>query len=257
MTELIDELFAEPGPPPGTLTIGELRVLLQRQANLIVETGTGGRPFKEVDGEYKRGDALLVHNFIRLALEPPFPWRSLWEWYGFYSQNLGSYQERREHVASLVRFALDALRGVEAGVAVVDANPVEHDPTWEDLNARVTGLLDEVNTARDRDAWQDVGRRSREILIDLGKLIADAVALPDGQDPPKGADPRAWFDVLLGAHASGADKKELRQMMRATWDLAQKVTHGDIDAVDAYSSAQATVLLVRSIQMLLSDGLGT
>ncbi|CAN5350541.1 hypothetical protein BH10ACT7_BH10ACT7_19950 [soil metagenome] len=256
MTEQIDELFAEPGPAPGTLSIPELRVLLQRQTNLIVETGTGGRSFKDVDSEYKRGDALLTHNFARLGLEPPVPWRSLWEWYGFYSQNLGSYQERREYVAGLVRDALDALRGVEAGTTVVDASPVEHDPTWEELNARVAGLLDEVNTARDRDAWQDVGRRSREILIDVGKLIADAVPLPEGQEPPKGGDARAWFDVLLGARASGSDKKELRQTMRASWDLAQKVTHGDIDAVDAYSSAQATVLLVRAVQMLLSDGLG-
>ena len=40
-------------------------------------------------------------------------------------------------------------------------------------------------------------------------------------------------------------------MMRSTWDLAQKVTHGDIDRVDAFASAQATVLLVRTAQMLL------
>jgi hypothetical protein len=34
------------------------------------------------------------------------------------------------------------------------------------------------------------------------------------------------------------------------WDLAQKVTHGDIEQVDAYAAAQATLLVVRVLQQL-------
>ncbi len=40
--------------------------------------------------------------------------------------------------------------------------------------------------------------------------------------------------------------------MPVAWDLAQKVTHGDIDRVDAYAAAQATVLVVRVLQQLAS-----
>ena len=76
--------------------------------------------------------------------------------------------------------------------------------------------------------------------------------VPEGQEPPKGADVRAWFDRLLELHANGRNRAELRGLMRTTWDLAQKVTHGDIDDVDAFASAQATVLLVRTTQKLLS-----
>lgn len=38
--------------------------------------------------------------------------------------------------------------------------------------------------------------------------------------------------------------------MRDAWDLAQKVTHGDLDRVDAFAAAQATVLVVRTLQEL-------
>ena len=33
-------------------------------------------------------------------------------------------------------------------------------------------------------------------------------------------------------------------------DLAQKVTHGDIDRVDAFAAVQATVLVIRTLQQL-------
>lgn len=41
--------------------------------------------------------------------------------------------------------------------------------------------------------------------------------------------------------------------MRKTWDLAQKVTHGDIDDVDAFAAAQATVLLVRTTELIMGQ----
>ncbi|NEN08040.1 hypothetical protein G3T36_19460 [Diaminobutyricibacter tongyongensis] len=124
-------------------------------------------------------------------------------------------------------------------------------PTWEKVNARIAGLINEYSTARDRDDWQDVGRRSREILIDFGRLIADATFVPEGQEAPKGADAKAWFDLFLAASARGGDKAELRSTMRAVWDLAQKVTHGDIADVDAFAAAQATVMIIRTAQKML------
>lgn len=249
----IADLFRRPDPtPPPALTIPEIRVLLQKQANIIVSTGTGGPSFNDKNPEYIDGDLVLNANFKRLGLPEPFPWRDLWDWHGYYSTELPTYQSRRVHVRDLVRAALDGLAALESPASVVDPGD-DGDPTWESINIRVTGLVAEISSARDKDTWQDAGRRSREILIDLGKLIADPTLVPAGQEPPKGADARGWFDMLLASRAAGSDKKELRGMMRSTWDLAQKVTHGDISHVDAFASAQATILLVRTVQMLLNE----
>lgn len=194
----IDSLLAERRvSPPPVLRIPELRIQLQRQANLIVETGTGGRPFRDVEPEYQETDAALVANFRRFGLEPPFPWRSLWEWYGFYSSNLGTYRARREHVRKLTQTALDRLHEVENTGVVNDPAPDDDTATWESINARIAGLINEYGAAKDKDTWQDVGRRSREILIDLGKLIADPGIVPTRRQVPKGsdADPR----VVVGS----------------------------------------------------------
>jgi len=234
------------------MEIDELKELVERQANVIVATGTGRGAFDDHDRDYQKTDRVIVDGFKRLGLTPPFPWRSLWEWHGYYAQELPTYASRRKHVAGLKHRAFDEFDTWTDRLSVHDPVGGDSDPTWERINARIARLIDEYSVARDKDTWQDVGRRSREILIDLGKLIADPMLIPDGQEPPKAADARAWFDRLLDYHANGRDRSELRAVMRKTWDLAQKVTHGDIDDVDAFASAQATVLLVRTTQKLLS-----
>ncbi|GAA1056867.1 hypothetical protein GCM10017608_11170 [Agromyces luteolus] len=254
MTDAIDSLFdPSRNEPQPSLDLDALRRLLQTQANTIVAVGTGGSRIQDVDAKYQRNARALDANFRRLGLQPPFPYQSLWDWYGFYSQNLSTYRERREHVRDLTQSALSTLDDIEARGEVHDPAADDETPTWENLNARIAGLVKEYSTARDRDDWQDVGRRSREILIDFGKLIADPAIVPKDQEAPKGADAKAWFDLFLARYAAGRDKAELRATMRAVWDLSQKVTHGDIADVDAFAAAQATVLVVRTAQKLLRD----
>lgn len=239
-----------------TASIGQLMELVERQANVIVATSTGQGRFDDFDADYQRNDRVLVAQFKRLRLTPPFPWRSLWEWHGFYSQELPTYASRRTHVAALKREALDRLDEQARGLTVHHPAGGSTSTTWEGIDARVRGLIDEYTGARDKDTWQDVGRRSREILIDLGKLIADPKFVPEGQESPRGANARAWFELFLDSQASGHDRAELRALMRKTWDLAQKVTHGDIDAVDAFAAAQATVLLVRTTELIVGRAAG-
>jgi hypothetical protein len=45
-------------------------------------------------------------------------------------------------------------------------------------------------------------------------------------------------------------REELRRLVRAAWDLSQKLTHGRLGSIEAFAAAQATVLLVRTLQQL-------
>lgn len=253
MSDQIDSIFAAvPDEPPAGLSILELRILLQRTANMIVSVGTGQARIQDVDKDYMRLDRQLSANFQRLGLPEPFPWRALWDWYGFYSQELASYRERREHVAGLTKAALSSLNETENTGVVHDPTPDDGDPTWERVNTRVAGLIAKYSAAHTLDDWQDAGRRAREILVDLGKLLAQSGLVSGGATPPRLADAKAWFDLMLAQRAIGSSKAEFRAVMRATWELAQKVTHGDIDDVDTFAAAQATVLVVRTTQKLLA-----
>lgn len=74
--------------------------------------------------------------------------------------------------------------------------------------------------------------------------------MPSGQVAPKAADAKAWLDLFLAEKGPGATRQELRRLVRDAWDLAQKVTHGDLGRIDAFAAAQATVLVVRTLQAL-------
>lgn len=253
MSDRIDSIFAPiPEDPPSGATPAELRELLQRVANMLVAVGTSKARVQDVNAEYKKLDRRLTASFKRLGLPAPFPWREMWEWYGFYRMEIDSYRGRQDHIAGLTKVALDGLNMIENTGVVHDPSPEDDDPTWDRVNVRVAGLITKYSAAKTLDDWQDVGRRSREILVDLGKLLAESNLATSTTKPIKLGDAKAWFDLLLAQKSSGSSKAEFRSVMRAAWDLAQKVTHGDIDDVDAFAAAQATVLVVRTTQKLLA-----
>lgn len=241
-----DENGVPAGDPAGTL------VLLDRVAALLVSVATDGPRVEEANARYKSDRTLLMRALRSLGLEYPFPFRDLWEWYGHWTQHFPKWAQRREYIGQLAGPVRDALEAIDAGVQV-------HDPgapgplTWTELEARVAGLADELRAASSQDDLQDVGRRCREILIDLAALIADAALVPDGQEAPKGADAKGWLALFLAEHARGSSGERLRQFVNATWALAQEVTHKGNARVTAYAAAQATILLVRTLQMLAAD----
>ncbi|MGY1858270.1 hypothetical protein [Modestobacter sp. SYSU DS0290] len=246
--------FLPPGHEPeadaDTSTAAGLLELLDAQAALLVDIATGGSRIDDVNARYKRRRRLLDGALRTRAVPTPFPFEDLWAWRGYWqAQELSTYQSRRQRVAELSRPAREALEALEAGAQVSDPG-AGGSPTWAELDQRVAGIVAELARAQSRDDLQDVGRRCREVLIAAAKLLADPALLPTGAEAPKAADAKAWLDLFLAAHAAGRTHRELRAFVPVAWDLAQKVTHGDIERVDAYAAAQATVLVVRVLQQL-------
>jgi hypothetical protein len=205
-----------------------------------------------VQRQYENRRRRLTYALQQRGLVYPFPWQDLLEWYGDWSANLVGYAPRRAKVRDLVAPVIDALEQQRSGLRVSD--PGSRPLTWTDLDARVDELIDELDGAISRDDLQDVGRRAREILIDCAKLLADPSLVPAGQAPPKAADAKAWLELFLAAHASGRHRDTLRQFIRPAWNLAQTVTHGNTDRVETFAAAQATVLIVRTLQALADEG---
>ena len=234
--------------------LDELITSLNLQAKFLQDAGTGELIISEGDEEYRRIDGLNRAALRRLGVNPVFPWRSLGEWHGFYSNGeLPTWASRRLYLAKLLNPLLDQLEHIKGEGVFHDPNPKLEVPGWENLNNRISLLVEEFTTARNKDDWQDVGRRSREIQIDLGRELFQYLTLPDGVAPPKLADAKAIFDLFVESHMPGRDRSELRAFMRKTWELSQKVTHGDVDDIDAYSAAQATIILVRISQRMIAE----
>ncbi|MCJ1685384.1 hypothetical protein [Rathayibacter sp. VKM Ac-2928] len=180
----IDDLF-NAHPPGGTtiLNLPNIRTLLKQQANVLTTVATGGPRIPSVNASYIGDARTLTDNLERLGLRPAFPWENLWEWHGQWSRELPTYAERRALVQDLAKAALDELTAYESRATVQDVGSTG-EQTWEAVDRRLDALIKEMNGARDRDDWQDVGRRSREIIIDVAKLIAPVTYRAEGHRGP-------------------------------------------------------------------------
>ncbi len=240
-------------PEPDLSSVAALIDEVDRQAALLTAVATGGPRIETVTREYTKRRRRLIDALQRRGLEYPFPWDDLWQWYGYWTtNNLGTYAERRTKIRDLVAPTTAALEQQRSGLTVTD--PGGGPMTWVDLDARLAGLVAELDGAVSRDDLQDVGRRAREILIDCAQLLADPTLVPPGKPAPRAGDAKAWLDLFLAARAQGSHRDELRRFIRSAWDLAQTVTHGNIERVEAFAAGQAAVLVVRTLQALAGVG---
>jgi hypothetical protein len=246
-----------PGEPededPSALTPEGLLQLLDAQADLLVTVATGQREKIDapINHRYERRRRKLNRDLSSRGIDPPFPWEDLFAWRGHYKQHITGYKPRAAHIRDLAAPAREALRLEIEGVQVSDGGASD-DEMWAALDARVEGVAKELSSSATLDDLQDVGRRCREILIAAAKLLADPSLVPEGVEAPKAADAKAWLTFFIRAKAPGSSHEALRLFIPVAWDLAQKVTHGSISRVDAYAAAQATVLIVRTLQQLAS-----
>ena len=152
---------------PNLSTVDALIEELERQAALLTTVATGGADFRDkpLQREYKERRRRLVEALEERGLAYPFPWQDLPQWHGYWTgKNLGTWHQRRVAIQERVDPILDLLEQQGSGLRVTD--PGSGSLTWDDLDARVDELIDELAGAISRDDLQDVGRRSREILID-------------------------------------------------------------------------------------------
>jgi hypothetical protein len=226
--------------------------LIERQQNILIEVATG-TTIQTLDDEYKANRRNLARLLARLRMNDPFPWRDLWAWYGFYKDDYPTYQSRRHVVHERADSILSTLeRRLQEGVT--DWGPKPGVEGWSDLEVRVEGLKQELDAATTQDDLQDVGRRSREIVIDLANLLFSDWMVPKGEDMPGRSDAKRRIDLALDEMLPGPSRADLRGLVRAAFKLNQTVTHGNsVAAVDAFAAAQATVLLVRVLHRAWSD----
>lgn len=77
--------------------------------------------------------------------------------------------------------------------------------------------------------FQAVGMRLRECLVSFAEETRTEAVVPSGTIPPKGADFRAWSELLAGALARGDSSSKLRSYLKKlsseTWEYVNWLTH--------------------------------
>lgn len=96
----------------------QIKVLLSQIESLqsiLVSVATGGSRIESAESEYQalyKKVAIELERFQEkgFALRNPNPYRSLWDWYGYYSDTLRSYQSRRQYITDLYKELVDPIQ---------------------------------------------------------------------------------------------------------------------------------------------------
>jgi hypothetical protein len=97
--------------------------------------------------------------------------------------------------------------------------------TWRRFEQAAVAL----DAAEEAEDFQAVGMRCREVLLTFIGEVTEANMVPEGQDPPKGADFTGWSDLLSQHLCKGRSSARLRSYMQAllgeTWRYVNWLTH--------------------------------
>lgn len=226
----------------------ELRRLIDSIQNLMIDVALGELRIQEVDAGYIELKRTIGNELRRLGLDDPNLHGDLWQWYMHWRDELPSWAERRVYVRKLYAPILDALdhleqRSIGTGITTGETG-------WERVDSQVRQLRERYATARTVEDFQAVGLLCRDIFVSL----ADAAFDPDRHVPGGEAAPESVSERLYAVcdfEAPGASNKELRKLLKAGIDFANKVQHDRMATVeDAAIVAEATVASVRLVKLL-------
>lgn len=245
---------SEPEPDPSTLD--GLIDLLDVQFRWLVKVSRAEILYKNdgVEETYRARSRKIRDALKQYDIEDPFPWRSAEDFWARFCVQWDNFRDRKQGLLDKyepVESALEALRDNPHKLQAIALAP---SAAWASLEGRITGLMKEYETADALDAFQDVGRRSREILIEAVNLVYEPPMCPDGEEQPQRANAKRRFELILAAKVGGTSNKNLRDWFKATWDLAQSTTHsGSAARAAAFASGQSALTLARMLHILVHD----
>lgn len=135
---------------------------------------------------------------------------------------------------------------------VVRRNPLDAVPGWPRVQIELLTAQQDLNTATNPNEFEKVGHQCREVLISLAQVVYDQEHHPPIDDKtPSDTDAKRMLEAVIAADYTGAANQELRKMIRAAVDVANKLQHNrTADRTDATFCLEATTSVVQMLAIL-------
>lgn len=221
--------------------------LVDAEMNLMTAVATGGPEIKTVRADYLKRRRAIKGLCKRLGFEDPNPYDDLWDWYGYWSRELETWQSRRTYVRELFRPLLDAINeyGDEKLGSELPGADLEG---WDQVESQIRLLRVRLSTCDTSEDAQAIGLLCRDIMISLAQAAYD----PEIHGEIEGESAVDQLHAVVDHHAPGKSNRVLRKMSKATIDFANVVQHRrDGNVAEAGIVAEATVACVSLVRRLL------
>lgn len=148
------------------MTDEELIETLDKLMAMMIAVATNGPQIQTVERQFVALFDEAESELRSRGYEKFPPYRSLWDWYGRWSQDdLPTYKSRR-------KFVSDAFEVVRKQLRETPAQPYE--PTgWVRVDRTVTEMRRRLDAAENEEQFQSVGLLGRELLISAAQEVFD------------------------------------------------------------------------------------
>src|SRR5690606_36375864 len=205
------------------MTNEELVAELDALRSLMIAVATGGPRIDSVNEDYRRRKRDLSSELSERGMRDPIPYGDLWEWYGKWSADFPTYQERRSHITQLIKPLLQELtRARTVRVSAMGSEPTG----WERVDRAVEKARFQLDRASDEEDFQQVGMLCREILISLAQAVynPNVHKTTDGV-APSSTDANRMLEACVQTELPGGTNEAARKHARASLALANDLQH--------------------------------
>ncbi|MET4210654.1 hypothetical protein [Bradyrhizobium sp. LA2.1] len=227
------------------MTDAELITALDKIKATMISVATTERKIQTVESQF-----IALHDEADAALqargiENGLPYRSLWDWYGRWSQgDLPTYQSRRAFLNDSFDTLLKRVRGKPGR---------EYEPTgWARVDRTVAEMKNQLAAAKAEEQFQNVGLLGRELLISTAQQVFDASKHPtlDGVAASK-TDAKRMLEAYIAVELGGGANEFVRKHAKASLDLAIQLQHRRTATFrDAALCVEATTSVVSLIAII-------
>jgi hypothetical protein len=205
------------------LSIEDLLRELDGMRNTMIAVATGDAEIDAVSSQFTQAYFQVDSELMRLGIENPIPYASLWLWETRWtSGDFPTYSSRRDYASKI----FDSLReAVQRGY--VERPTQSYEPTgWARVDRIVGRLRDKLAMASMEEEFQAVGLLCREALISTGQAVfveerhpaIDAVK-------PSDTDARRLLEAFISAEMSSGANDEARRHIKSALNLAVTLQH--------------------------------
>lgn len=220
---------------------------------IMIKVSTGVERIQNCENEYVQIYQNLDENFNAIGVKNPNPFKSLWDWYGRWSQpDLNTYRSRRKFVPELYETTIDLLKkSIEESFLGEPYTPTG----WERVDRTIYEMRSRIAVAQTEEQYQAIGMLGRETLI----TIAQEVYNPQLHTPldgiaPSETDAKRMLEAYLAYRLSGNSHERQRKFAKSAVDLANHLTHDRMatkqDAEICLLAVSTAVSLIKNLEMI-------
>lgn len=191
--------------------------------NIMTSVSTGGQRIQEVEEEYKAKFDFVNKALQRLNIQNPNPYRDLWDWYGKWSSDFGTYRERRAYIKEMFNTLIQTLEEEEEPETI----SVTIDLTgWERIERSINEIRLRQAESINEEQFQVVGLLCRETIITLAQSVFSPEKHPIKEEIKLSkTDAKRMLDAYISVELAGSSNEILRKYAKAALDLANVLTH--------------------------------